>query len=337
MANLESKYMGIPVKNPFVMGACSLTAHMDSIKRIDEIGAGALVIQSLFEEQVQLQKYKLEEDVQMYDNWHAEMTDIFPDVEHGGPDEHLMWVRKAKEVSSIPVIGSLNAINIDTWVDWAVKLEQTGVDGLELNFFSIPNSFDKSASDIETDQIEALKAIKKKVKIPVSVKLSAFYTSPLSIIKKMDDVGVAGFVLFNRFFHPSFDIEKEISSFPFNLSSSADHRLPLRFVGMLAGNIKGSLCASNGIHTGADAVEVLLAGADVFQAVSTVYRNGLEVIATIVTEVEEWMNRKGYTSLGDFRGKLSVERNPDRFAYKRAQYVRMLLRSDEYIKRPTLI
>jgi dihydroorotate dehydrogenase (fumarate) len=337
MANLESSYMGIPLKNPFVMGACSLTAHMDSIRKINEMGAGALVIQSLFEEQIQLQKYKLEEDVQMYDNWHAEMTDIFPDVKHGGPEEHLMWVRKAKEASSIPVIASLNAVQPETWADWAFKLEQTGVDGLELNFFSIPINFERSAADIEKEQIDALTAVRKKIKIPVSVKLSPFYTSPLEIIKKMDGAGVSGVVLFNRLFHPSFDIEKESSSFPFNLSSPADHRLPLRFVGLLAGNIKASICASNGIHSGADAVEVLLAGADVFQAVSTVYRNGVDVIPRIIREVEEWMARKGYSSLADFRGKLSVEKNPDRFAYKRAQYVRMLLRSDEYIKRPKLI
>ena len=337
MANLECSYMGIPLKNPFVMGACSLTAHMDSIKKINEMGAGALVIQSLFEEQIQLQKYKLEEDVQMYDNWHAEMTDIFPDIEHGGPEEHLMWVRKAKEASDVPVIGSLNAVNPETWADWAVKLEQTGVDGLELNFFAIPINFDQSATDIEKAQIDALTSVIKKVKIPVSVKLSPFYTSPLEIIKKMDKAGVAGVVLFNRMFHPSFDIEKETSSFPFNLSSPADHRLPLRFVGLLAGNVKASLCGSNGIHSGADAVELLLAGADVFQAVSTVYRNGVDVIPRIIREIEEWMARKGYASLADFRGKLSVERNPDRFAYKRAQYVRMLLRSDEYIKRPKLI
>lgn len=337
MANLTSRFMGIELKNPLVVGACSLTAHMDAIKKIEDHGAGALVIKSLFEEQIQLQRHKMQQDLELYDDWHAEMTNIFPEVEHAGPEEHLMWVRKTKEEIGIPVIASLNAVEHDTWVEWAQKLEQTGVDGLELNFFAIPVHFDQSASDIESAQVQALKDVKAKVKIPVSVKLSPFYTSPLEIISKMDKVGVDGYVLFNRLFHPSFDIEKEKADFPFNLSSSNDHRLALRFVGMLAGKVRGGLCASNGIHTGADAVEVLLAGADIFQCVSTLYRNGLEQIETIQRELVEWMERKGYDSVDDFRGKMSVERSDDKWTYRRAQYVRMLLRSDDYIKHPKLI
>jgi len=337
MPNLQSRYMGIELKNPLVVGACSLTGHMDHIKKIEDSGAAAFVIKSLFEEQIQLQKYKMEEDIKMYDNWHAEMIDIFPDMEHAGPDEHLMWVRKAKEAVDIPVIASLNAVNQDTWVEWALKLEETGVDGLELNFFAIPIHFDQSAASIEKAQLEALKAVKSKVKIPVSVKLSAFYTSPLEIISNMDKVGVDGFVLFNRMFHPSLDIDKENMEFPFNLSSPNDHRLPLRFVGLASGNIKGSLCASNGIHYGSDAVEVLLAGADVFQVVSTLYSNSLATVGSILSDIGNWMSRKGYESLDQFRGKLNVKNNPDRYAYRRAQYVKMLLHADEYVDRPKLI
>jgi dihydroorotate dehydrogenase (fumarate) len=337
MANLQSKYMGIDVRSPLVVGACSLTAHMDSIKRVADLGAGALVIKSLFEEEIELEKYKMEEDIEMYDDWHAEMTDIFPDLGHSGPQEHLMWVRKAKEAVDIPVIASLNAINQETWVEWSKRLEETGVDGLELNFFSIPIHFDQSAQQIETAQIQALEEVKKAVKIPVSVKLSQFYTSPLEIIKKMDKTGVNGFVLFNRLFHPAFDIEKETARFPFNLSVPEDHRLPLRFTGLLAGNLKGSICTSNGIHSGKDAIEVLFAGADVFQVVSTLYRNSPKVIPQILEEIEKWMDQKGYESLDDFRGKLSANKNPDRFAYRRAQYVKMLLRSDDYVTRPKLV
>ncbi|MFW6215224.1 MAG: dihydroorotate dehydrogenase-like protein [Alkalispirochaetaceae bacterium] len=336
MADLKSSYMGLELNNPFVVGACSLTAHMDALKRIEDAGAGAVVIQSLFEEQIQLQSYRLQEQLTKNDDFDAEIQDLFPEVEHGGPDEHLMWTRKSKEALGIPVIGSLNCINPDTWAEWAVKLEQTGVDALELNFYAIPVDFNQSAEEIEAEQIEALEKVKSKVKIPISVKLSPFYTSPLEIIKKMDKVGVQGFVLFNRLFHPSFNIEKETGQYPFNLSTSNDHRLALRFVGLLHNNIKGSVCASNGIHTGEDAVEVLLAGADVFQAVSTLYRNRIDVIGTILKDLEAWMDRKGYTSLDEFRGKLSVERTPDRWTYRRAQYVKMLLRADDYVSRPTV-
>jgi dihydroorotate dehydrogenase (fumarate) len=150
----------------------------------------------------------------------------------------------------------------------------------------------------------------------------------------MDSVGVDGFVLFNRLFHPSFNIEKETGQYPFNLSTSNDHRLALRFAGLLHGKLKGSICASNGIHTGEDAVEVLLAGADVFQAVSTLYRNRVDVISSVLKDIEAWMDRKGYASLDEFRGKLSVEKTPDKWTYRRAQYVKMLLTSDNYVSRP---
>ena len=334
MANLQSKYMGIPLKNPFVVGACSMTAHMDAIRRIEDAGAAAIVIQSLFEEQIQLQQMRLEEELTVSDNLDAEIQDLFPEVQHSGPDEHLMWVKKTKEAVEMPVIGSLNCINPETWSEWAVKMEETGVDGLELNFFAIPIDGSTNASAIEAEQIDALKRVKSKVKVPISVKLSPFYTSPLEIINQMDAVGVDGFVLFNRLFHPSFNIEKETGQYPFNLSTSNDHRLALRFAGLLHGKLNGSICASNGIHTGEDAIETLLAGADVFQAVSTLYRNRVDVISTILKDIEAWMDRKGYADLDAFRGKLSVEKTSDKWTYRRAQYVKMLLKSDDYVARP---
>lgn len=334
MANLQSRYMGISLKNPFIAGACSMTAHMDSIKRIEDAGAAAMVIQSLFEEQIQLQSMRMEEELTINDNLDAEIQDLFPDVQHGGPDEHLMWVRRAKEATSIPIFGSLNCVNPATWATWALKMEETGVDGLELNFFAIPIDSSRSADEVEAEQLDALKQVMDKVKIPVSVKLSPFYTSPLDIIHRMDNAGVAGVVLFNRLFHPSFNIEKETGQYPFNLSTSNDHRMALRFAGLLHGKLNASICASNGIHTGEDAIEVLLAGADVFQAVSTLYRNRLTVITTILEEIETWMDRKGYNNLDDFRGKLSVEKTPDKWTYRRAQYVKMLLKADDYVARP---
>lgn len=336
VADLSSSYMGIPLKNPFIVGACSMTAHMDAIKKMEDAGAGAIVIQSLFEEQIQLQALRLEEELTINDNLDAEIQDLFPDVQHGGPDEHLMWVRRTKEASSFPVFASLNCINPQTWAEWALRLQETGVDGLELNFFALPIDASRSAQEIEAEQIEALKAIKAKVTIPISVKLSPFYTSPLEIIKQMDGMGVNGFVLFNRMFHPSFNIEKETGKYPFNLSSSSDHRLALRFAGLLHGEVDGSICASNGIHTGEDAIEVLLAGADVFQAVSTIYRNRIPVIADVLKEIEAWMDRKGYATIDDFRGKLSVKKTPDKWTYRRAQYVKMLLRADDYVARPAI-
>lgn len=337
MADLSSRYMGIELANPLVVGACSHTAHMDHIRRIEDSGAAAFVVQSLFEEQIQLQKFRMEEDLHLYDNWHAEMHSIFPDVEHGGPDEHLMWVRKAKEAVGIPVIASLNAVNEDTWVEWARQLEQTGVDALELNFFSLPSDASVSGREIEDAQIAVLSRVKETVKIPVSVKLSSFYTNPIEVVKRMDSIGVNGFVLFNRMFHPTYNIAAETLEYPFNLSNLNDHRMALRFAALLSGELTGSICASNGIHTGSDAVEVLLAGADVFQCVSTIYLNDYDVIGRILSELSTWMDRRGYPEIDDFRGKLNARNSGNQWTFRRAQYVKMLLNSEKYLQRPTLI
>ena len=333
MADLRATYMGIDLKNPLIAGACSLTSNMGSIKKLEDEGAAAMVISSLFEETIQLQSYKMEQDMSYFNNLDAEIQNIFPDIEHAGPEEHLMWVRKAKEAVSIPVIASLNCTNPESWVDWSQKLVETGVDGLELNFFALPSDFNETAQTVEEYQVETLKAILAKVKIPVSVKLSPFYTNPLSIVKRMDATGAAGFVIFNRLWHPEVDADREKMDFPFHLSNDTDRGLPLRYVGMLSGAVKGSLCASNGIHQGSDAVEMILGGADVFQTVSTLYRNGVKHIGTILKDIQTWMDRKGYDTLADFRGKLNYAGSKEKWTFKRAQYVTHLLNSEKYIKR----
>jgi dihydroorotate dehydrogenase (fumarate) len=244
-----------------------------------------------------------------------------------------MWVRKAKSASSIPVIASLNAVERETWVEWAKKLEETGADGLELNFFASPTDFSRSAQSVENEQVEILRGVKKAVKLPVSVKLSPFYTNPLEFVKRLDTLGVNAFVLFNRPFEPSIDIELEKSDMPFNLSGPNDHRLALRFVGLMSGKVNGSLCASNGIHSASNAIEMLLAGADAFQVVSILYRSSVGSIKTILDELNAWMDKKGYKTLDDFRGKLDAENNPDKNAYRRTQYVKLLVHPESHLKK----
>lgn len=328
MADLSTTWLGTKVKNPVIVGANEYTANMDKIKQIEEAGAGALVIKSLFEEQIQLESLKLEEELSKFSELNAEMTSIFPDLKHSGPEEHLMWVRKAKESVSIPVFASLNAVNPETWGEYAQKLAQTGVDGLELNFYAVPADFEKSASEIENEQLEIIRSIKAKVKLPISVKLSPFYTNPLHFIARMDQAKVDGIVLFNQLFQPDISPAKEKHIFPFNLSEKKDQRLPLRFAGLLSGKVQADICASTGIFDGADVVKMLLAGADVVQVVSTLYRNSLDQISVILNELEKWMDEKGYTRLPDFVGKLSQQNSQDPWAYRRAQYVKLLLRSN---------
>ncbi len=325
MPDLKTKYLGIELKNPIIAGASELTANLDKIKRIEDAGAAALVTKSLFEEEIQLERYRLDEELSKYDELHAEMINVFPDIEHAGPDEHLSWVRKAKESVDIPVIGSLNAVNKETWVDYAKQLQQAGVDGLELNFYAVPDDFENAGVSVEEKQLEILKEIKKTVSLPISVKLSPFYSNPLHFIMQLDKTGVNGFVLFNQLFQPDINVAKETHSFPFNLSHEKDHRLPLRFAGLVYDKIKGDICASSGIFSGEDVVKMLLAGANAVQVVSALYRKKIQNISVMLNEIENWMGEKGYEKLDDFRGKLSQQNSSDPWAYKRAQYVKLLI------------
>lgn len=326
MALLNTTYMGIELKNPLIAGASSLTDRMETIKQIEDAGAGSLVCASLFEEQIQLERYRLDEELEKFDNKYAEMADVFPSLNHAGPQEHLTWVRKAKESVSIPVIASLNAVGRETWVEYAKLLEQTGVDGLELNFYATPSGFTVEGPEIEEEQLEILKEIQLAVKIPISVKLSIYYSNPLNFIKKLDNVGVNGFVLFNRFFQPDINIAKEENIFPWNLSDSNDNRLPLRFAGLLFGSVKGDICSSTGIMNGRDVVKMVLAGATCVQFVSTLFKNKIVHIGTMAEEIERWMEEKGYKDIGSFRGKMSKKNSVDPWVYTRAQYVKMLLK-----------
>lgn len=332
MGTTRTTYMGIELKNPVIAGACRYTSHMDTIRKIEDSGVGAIVIASLFEEQIQLERLKLEEDLEQLKYRHPEMIEVFPDLKHAGPEEHLAWVRKAKESVKVPVIASLNAVNRETWIEYASALEETGADGLELNFFATPSDFKRSASDIEDEQVDIVREIRGKVRIPISVKLSTFYTNPLQFIKRIDDEGINGFVLFNRFFEPDIDIKNETSVLNFNLSGENDYRLPLRFAGLLYGEIKADICSSTGIMQANEVIKLLLAGATCVQCVTTLYKNGINHVKTILKDLEKWMDERGYKDIQSFRGKLSKKNTKDPWMYTRAQYVR-LLTSPEPVKK----
>jgi dihydroorotate dehydrogenase (fumarate) len=328
MANLSTTFMGLELKNPFIVGASGYTANVDRIKKLEEAGAAAIVTASLFEEQIQHERFRLEEDLHQFDNLYGEMTTFFPQVQHAGPKEHLGWVRKAKQSVGIPVIASLNAVNPDIWVEWAQQLAATGVDGLELNFYSAPTELDRSGAQIEEEQLEVLKSVKKKVGIPICVKLSHFYTNPLQLIKKLDDAGVDGFVLFNRFFQPDINAEQEKNRYAHSLSEQSEHRIPLRFTGLLFGQIKGDICANSGIHSATDALKLLLAGSSAVEVVSTLYRNKIAYLGTLIRDTEQWMDQRGYKAVSAFKGKMSAKSNRDAGFYRRAQYVKDLLKAD---------
>jgi len=333
MVDLKTKYLGIELKNPVILGASNLVTNHDLLKRAEDAGVAAIVYKSLFEEQIQLESAQLDDDLEEYNERNAEMVKLFPTIAHAGPEEHLMNVRKAKESVKVPVIASLNAIYTESWIEYAQLLEQTGVDALEMNFYFVPRETQVDGRDVTQQQLEIIKAVKSKVKLPVSVKLSPFYANPLNVVSQMDKLGVNGFVLFNRLFQPDIDIETQQHFSPFNLSNPEDNKLSLRFAGLLYGTIAASICSNTGIYSGADAVKMILAGADCVQMVSTIYKNKVEYIKTIVGDIQTWMESKGYKTVDDFRGKLSNIKTNDPFVYKRAQYIDLLLKSENIFKK----
>lgn len=331
---LQTSYMGIPLRNPLIVGASSYTARIDTLKKLQDAGAGAVVLKSLFEEQIQLEQFEFDEEVSKFeDSVSPEMHGIYPHtLEFNGVEEHIMWIRAAKKALSIPVIASINAVNKETWVKYARDLADTGVDGLELNVYSVPQDFSKSGAAVEQEQIDYIKAVVDSVPIPVSVKLTPFYSNPLHFMAQLDKAGIRGLVLFNRLFQPKIDVEKQQLVSPPYLSSPEELRMALRFTGIASGNVSTDLCTSTGITKGADAASAILAGASAFQVVSSLYKNRIEHIPVILGELESWMSRKGYSSIEDFKGALSKKEVSDPWAYLRAQYINILWRANQILE-----
>jgi len=322
--------MGIEIDNPIIIGASNLVTDLDKLKKAEDLGAAAIVYKSLFEEQIQLEGFQLDEKLTEFNDMNAEMLTTHPKLEYAGPEEHLLNLRKAKESLSIPVIASLNAVNIKTWINYAKRIAETGVDAIELNFYQIPSDFKKDAKEVEEEQIHIVNEIRKNISIPLSVKLSPDYSNILNFILKLDKAGIKGVVLFNSFFQPDIDIKTEKHIKIYNFSNEGDYKKSLRFAGLLFDNIKADICSSHGVFTGADVIKLILSGSSCVQLVSTLYKNGIPQIEKIKKELSEWMDSKNYKSLDEFRGKLSKNKlgnNP--FVYKRAQYVDLLINSEE--------
>lgn len=331
MINLETSYMGILLKSPLILGACELTAKTDVLKRAEQEGVGAVVYKSIFEEQIQMDNLMHDELLEEYNDIHAEMITNHPNIDRSEIEHYLHQLRKAKESISIPVIASLNAVNEFSWIRYASLIEETGVDGIELNLYQTPTRFDLDGNAIEKQQVELVSTIKNKLSIPVSVKLSPDYTNILHFAKQLDDVGVDAMVMFNAFFQPDINIDKEKHKKSFNLSRRGDYKKSLRYTGMLHGRIKADICSSLGVFNGEDVIKLILSGASCVQVVSAVYKYGTSVISEINKIVSEWMERKGYNNISDFEGKLSdfaLNKNDSLLIYKRAQYIDLLLNSD---------
>jgi dihydroorotate dehydrogenase (fumarate) len=339
MADLKTNYMGLELKNPIIIGASNIVTDINNLKRIEKAGAAAIVYKSLFEEQIQLEDLELSERKTEYSERNAEMISLYPESKSVDSEieGHLIALKTAKESVTIPVFASINAINDETWVKYAKKIEETGVDGLELNFYSLPEKDDKEIENVERKQIKTLSLVKSSVKIPVAVKLSPYYTNPLKHIFALEKAGADAFILFNRLFQPDIDIHTEEHQFPYSLSNQEDNRLPLRFAGLLYGNSTASICANSGILSGSDVIKMLLAGADCVQIVSTVYLNQIEVISSMLIDIEKWMDSKNHNTIDSFRGKLSKLKSENKLPYHRAQYMDFMMTTSQILKKYKII
>jgi len=334
MGKLKTNYLGLELESPVIAGACDLVENPSNLEKMEKAGAGAIVYKSLFEEQVQLEDLRLYNLLESYNDRNAEMTQVFPGTTYAGPEEFLEKLKRAKKNLGIPVIGSLNAIYESTWVTYARGIEETGVDALELNFFNVPFSIDKTGTEVEDEQIRIVEQVIGAVKIPVSVKLSPYYSNLLNFVDRLNKAGVKGVVLFNKLFQPDIDLDEIKHTSPWNLSHEKDYRLSLRYTGLLYGEGKGDVSASRGVMDGEDAIKLLLAGAQTVQVVSSLYINGIDRIEEINQTIKTWMKFHGYNSTNEFRGRLSRKNTPNPMIYKRAQYIDMMLNSGKLIKKP---
>lgn len=321
--DLSTTYLGIPVKSPLIVGSCGLNSNLDNVKKMADAGAGAIVLKSIFEEEILLDFEKnvmpkvgpMENDLEFFDYYDYQ-------IKNEVLEKHISLIQELKKKISIPVIASINCTNGADWIDYAKKLENSGVNGLELNLFKLPFDKDKTSLQIEQDLLSIVNKVQQKVNLPVAVKIAPHFTNLGEFVVRIGQSGVKGVVLFNRFFSIDFNIENEsvVSSGVF--SSPGDFEMPLRWISILSGKVDCDIIASTGIHSSETAIKMLLAGAQVVQLVSTVYKNGAGYIQTMNQEIEEWMSRKGYSSLNDFRGNMSqtVADKPD--IYERVQFMR---------------
>lgn len=333
--DLRTTYMGMALKNPIVASASPLSESVDNIKRMEDAGASAVVMFSLFEEQLRHESAAIEHLMEAGTESFAESLSYFPEMDsyHVGPERYLDLLRRASEAVDIPVIGSLNGVTSEGWVDCAKQMQQAGAKGIELNVFYIPADVNLSGREVEQRYVEVLKAVKAAVSIPVALKLSPFFSSIGQMAKQFDEAGADALVLFNRFYQPDFDLDKLEVSPTLHLSSPEEIRLPLLWIAILHGRINASLGATRGVHSATEVIKYLMAGADVVMTTSGMLKNGIGFLTTLVSGLKIWMEQKGYVSVEQLKGSMSQENVADPSAFERANYIRIL----ESFKNPYML
>jgi dihydroorotate dehydrogenase (fumarate) len=324
--NLATNYLGLKLKSPLVVSASPLSEDLDNIKRMEDAGAAAVVLYSLFEEQLRQDRLELHKNLQQGTDSFAEALSYFPEPNdfHLGPEEYLKHISAAKKATRIPIIASLNGSSAGGWTEYAQKIQQAGADALELNIYYIPTDMNLTGTEVEMTYLEILKSVKSKVTIPVSVKLSPFFSNFANMAKRLDTAGANGLVLFNRFYQPDIDLETLEVKPNILLSTPMAARVPLRWIALLHGNLKASLAATSGIHRASDALKMLMAGADVTMLCSVLLRHGIPQISMIERDMAVWMEEHEYESVQQLKGSLSQKKCAEPTAFERAQYMKAL-------------
>jgi dihydroorotate dehydrogenase (fumarate) len=324
--DLSTNYLGLKLKHPIMLGASPLAHDVDQAKQIADAGASAIVMHSLFEEQILLEESAQQAHVTAHENTNAEATDFVPkpSAYSVGPEEYLELLHKVKSAVDVPVIGSLNGVTNSGWLDYAKRIQQAGADALELNVYSLPTNPKESGSTLESRTIEMVRTIKHKVTIPIAVKLSPFYTSPAFFVAQLEHVGANGFVVFNRFYQPDIDVEQLEVKHTLELSTPSELLMRLRWLAVLSANVKGSLAVTGGVHSATDVLKSVMAGAHAVQVVSAILKQGPGWIEKARSELEQWLVAHEYESLQQALGSMNLSRCPEPSVYERANYMRVL-------------
>jgi dihydroorotate dehydrogenase (fumarate) len=322
--DLSTKYLGMQLRTPLVASASPLSQEIGGIRSLEDAGCSAVVLYSLFEEQLRQEAQELERDLNAGTESFAESITYFPQGSefHTGPEGYLNHIRKAKEAVDIPIIASLNGATLGGWTKYAKQIEQAGADAIECNIYFIPANMAVSGSDTELIYTDILREVKTSVHIPVAVKLSPFFSNLANMVKQLDQMGTDGLVLFNRFYQPDIDLEALEIKPNVLLSGPQDLRLPLTWIGILYGRIRANLAATSGVHGPQDVIKLLMVGADVTMMCSALLRHGIGHLRHVEQGVREWMEGHEYESVHQMQGSMSQLRCPDPGAFERAQYMR---------------
>ena len=324
MPDLTTRYLGLNLRTPLVASASPLSHEIDSIRRLEEAGASAIVLYSLFEEQIHRENLELDYYLSSGTESFPESLSYFPEPAEfkNGPEEYLEHIRAAKAAVNIPVIASLNGSSVGGWIQYATQMEDAGADAIECNVYWIVTDPNVTSEQVEQRYLDIVQAVKSAVHIPVAVKLSPFFSNFPRMAKELDEAGADGLVLFNRFYQPDIDLESLEIVPNVLLSTPQAMRLPLTWIGILRGRVKASLAATSGIHQADDVVKLLLVGADVTMLCSTLLRKGINHLTTIESDLRNWMEEHEYESVRQMQGSMSQMHCQDPSAFERAQYMR---------------